>query len=225
VERAGRWGRRAIADIGREFRDQRLTLGLTQAFVAAESGISRPRYTKVEAGTVATLTILEVFRVSAVLGLDPSLKVYPGGAPLRDGAHAERLGQILGHAARPLVHRREVPLPAAEGHLERRAWDADLRGRGERTTIELEMRLHDAQAQERRLALKRRDDHADHFLLLVADTRTNRQVLREHPELFADLPRLRPSRVIAALEAGRHPGTGLVLVERERAAGEGEERG
>ena len=68
-------------------------------------------------------------------------------------------------------------------------------------------------------------DPSDHFLLLVADARTNRQVLREHPDLFADLPRLRQSRVIAALDAGRHPGTGLVLVERERASAAGGEEG
>jgi transcriptional regulator with XRE-family HTH domain len=214
VERARRFGWRAVVDIGREFRDQRMSLGLTQSFVARESGISRPRYTRVEAGKVATLTLLEVYRIAAVLGMDPSMKVYPGGSPLRDGAHAERLGGVLARVARPLVHRREVPLPAHEDHFERRAWDADLLGSGARTTIELEMRLHDAQAQERRISLKRRDDPSDHFLLLVADTRTNRAVLRSHPDLFSDLPRLRQSQVVAALEAGEHPGSGLVLVGR-----------
>ncbi len=74
------------------------------------------------------------------------------------------------------------------------------------------MRLRDGQAAERRINLKRRDDPTDQFLLLVADTRTNRRVLAEYPDLFADLPRLRQSNVIAALQAGRHPPTGLALV-------------
>lgn len=207
-----RLGRAAAEGAGREFRGRRIALGLTQAFAAGASGLSRSRYCEVESGRSGTLTIVEFCRVATVLGLDPVVRLYPGGAPLRDGAHAERLGRFLAHAARPLVQRREVPLPAVDGRLERRAWDADLRGRGERTAIELEIRLYDAQAQERRIALKRRDDPADHFLLLVADTRTNRDVLRLNADLFADLPRLRPSRVVLALEAGRHPGSGLVLV-------------
>ena len=177
--------------------------------------MSRSRYAEVERGRTETLTVVEFHRIAAILGLDPVIRLYPGGSPLRDGAHAERLGQFLAHSARPLVQRREVALPAVEGRLERRAWDATLDGRGARTAVELEMRLYDAQAQERRIALKRRDDPSDHFLLLVADTRTNRAVLRAHPDVFGDLPRLRPSRVIAALKAGNHPGTGLVLVERE----------
>ena len=85
-------------------------------------------------------------------------------------------------------------------------------GAGRRTGVELEMRLRDAQAAERRINLKRRDDPVDGFLLLIADTRTNRRVLREFPDLFGDLARLRQRTVIAALEAGEHPPTGLLLV-------------
>jgi hypothetical protein len=74
------------------------------------------------------------------------------------------------------------------------------------------MRLHDAQALERRVSLKRRDDPTDEFVLLVADTRNNRRVLAEFGGVFADLPRLRPGVVRDALAAGRHPPSGLLLV-------------
>ena len=93
-----------------------------------------------------------------------------------------------------------------------RAWDGMLFGRGERTALELEMRLYDAQAVERRVELKRRDDPTEHFLLLIAATRTNRRVLAAFPGLFVDLPRLKLAAIRAALAAGRHPGTGMVLV-------------
>ncbi len=74
------------------------------------------------------------------------------------------------------------------------------------------MRLHDAQALERRLNLKRRDDPVDSFVLLLADTRHNRRVLAEHPQLFVDLPRL-PVRVLTAcMAAGQHPPSCLALV-------------
>ena len=97
-----------------------------------------------------------------------------------------RLGQA------PLSFRIEVPLPSGSERWERRAWDAMLYGLGERTAIELEMRLRDVQAVRRRHELKRRDDPTEHFLLLVADTRHNRRVVAEFAELFA-APRLRPS--------------------------------
>ena len=87
-----------------------------------------------------------------------------------------------------------------------------LYGSNERTAIELEMRLGDVQALRRRHDLKRRDDPTEHFLLVVAATRHNRRVLAEFASLFDDLPRLRPSAVRQALESGRHPPTGLVLL-------------
>ena len=103
-------------------------------------------------------------------------------------------------------------MPRTSDHPELRAWDAMLFGAGERTAIELETRLRDVQAMRRRVDLKRRDDPTDGFLLLIADTRNNRLVLREFAVLFEDLPRLRPSVVRTALASGRHPHSGLVLV-------------
>jgi len=87
-----------------------------------------------------------------------------------------------------------------------------LTGSGERTALEMEMRLRDGQAVERRIAAKCRDDPVDNFLLLIADTRGNRRVLAEHPELFSHLPRLKTSTVLKTLRAGRHPPSGLVLI-------------
>lgn len=147
-----------------------------------------------------------------MLGLDLSVRTFPGGGPLRDSAHAERLRRVLDHVHAPLSYRTEVPLAAPPGQPEQRAWDAMILGGGWRTGIELEMRLRDAQALERRINLKRRDDPVDRFLLLVANTRTNRRVLAEHPELFPDLRRLRRSAVISELQMGEHPPTGMVLI-------------
>jgi hypothetical protein len=65
---------------------------------------------------------------------------------------------------------------------------------------------------KRRLGLKRRDDALDGFVLVVADTRRNRATIASEPGLFADLPRLRAHRVIAALEAGVHPPSALIFL-------------
>jgi hypothetical protein len=74
------------------------------------------------------------------------------------------------------------------------------------------MRLRDGQALERRIALKRRDDPPDRFVLIVADTHGNRRVLALNPGLFADLPRLGPRAVLERLEKGGHPPTCLVVI-------------
>jgi hypothetical protein len=87
-----------------------------------------------------------------------------------------------------------------------------LYGGARRTAIELEMRLRDAQAMIRRHSLKRRDDPVDGFLLVIAATRTNRHVLAEFADLLPDLPRLRTQLVLAALENGEHPPSGIILI-------------
>jgi transcriptional regulator with XRE-family HTH domain len=199
-------------EIGAEFHERRLQLGLSQAALAEAAGSTRNRCALVEAGRLPTVGLMELNRVAGALGLELFVRAYPGGAAIRDVAHTGKLAAILADVRRPLTCRVEVPLPANSARWERRAWDAVVFGHGERTAIELEMRLRDVQELRRRHGLKRRDDPAEHFLLLVADTRHNRRTIAEFAELFEDLPRLRPSSVRAALGAGRHPPTGLLLV-------------
>lgn len=198
-------------ELGEAFLEQRTVLGLSQAHVAAAAGMDRLRYGRIERGQLPA-TVREIDVIAAVLGLELSLRLFPAGPPVRDAGQAIRMTRFLGHVRPPMRFRIEVGLPAADGRFEQRAWDAMLFGGGERTAIELEMRVRDAQAMRRRHDLKRRDDPTDGFLLLVADTRNNRRVLAEFAALFEDLPRLRPSEAYRALEADRHPGTGILFV-------------
>ena len=78
--------------------------------------------------------------------------------------------------------------------------------------VEVEMRLHDAQAQTGRLRAKAEDGRIDRILLVVAGTRHNRQVLRDFAAYFADWPRLRTANVLATLERGQLPQTGLIVL-------------
>ena len=55
--------------------------------------------------------------------------------------------------------------------------------------FEAETRLYDVQAQVRRILAKFADGHADRVILVLADTRHNRTVLREARELLrSDFP-------------------------------------
>ncbi len=170
LDRGTRMGDRFLQVIGQEFRDARLALGVSQDHVAAAARVSRARYSRIERAQTRTLRVVEFARIASVLGLDPSMRLFPGDRAARDAAHAQRLHGVLAEAAAPLRCGREVPLPSLPDRRELRAWDAMILGQG-RTAVELEMRLHDTQALERRIALKRRDDPTDGFLLLVADTR------------------------------------------------------
>jgi len=211
-DRGTRIGERALESIASEFATARRGLGASQQHVASVARVDRSRYSRLERGKAPTLQVVEVARIAAVLGLDPTFTLYPAGPPARDAAHARRLRACLADSRPPLIVRTEVALPPLPDRRELRAWDAMVAGGGFRTAIELEMRLHDVQAVERRISLKRRDDPTEHFLLLIPDTRNNRRVLDSVGWSLAGLSRLRTANVRAALEAGRHPGTGFVLV-------------
>jgi transcriptional regulator with XRE-family HTH domain len=211
-DRGSRKGARLVRSIGEEFRTARLALGLSQRYVARAARISRSQYGRIELGAVQHLSMLTAARISAVLGLDLSARVYPGGRPIRDAAHAQRLRRLLDHVGAPLGFVTDVPLRRTTEYPEQRAWDVVLSGDGRRTAVELETRLYDVQALTRRIHLKQRDDAPDQLLLVVANTRANRRVVHEFGSLFADWPRLRTAGVLKTLRSGHHPGTGLILL-------------
>jgi transcriptional regulator with XRE-family HTH domain len=212
-DRSRRRSERLISVLAEEFRDKRLATGLSQREVASGVGISRPTYTRIENAQSRRVSVEVLCGIAACLGLDLAVNVYPGPEPLRDGPSTNRLRSVLENVASPLSYATEVALRTGPGRrFEQRAWDAVISGSGKRTGVELEMRLRDAQAVERRLNLKRHDDPVDHFVLLVADTKHNRAVLREHPALFRDLARLTRLQLVGFLKAGLHPPDALVLV-------------
>jgi transcriptional regulator with XRE-family HTH domain len=205
-------GERRVREIGEEFKHERIRLGLSQERVALAARIPRADLSLIERGKLKRLSIVTAARTAAVLGLDLWVRVFPGGQSIRDAGQAKGLGKLLACVGHPLEYRMEVTLPARQDGYEQRAWDVQITGHGEKTSIEYEARLYDVQAQQRRWHGKLRDDPPEHFLLVVADTPANRRVLRDHAELFADLPRLRTANVLKELRAGRHPGTGLILL-------------
>ena len=207
-DRGRRLGLRALTQLGEELRQQRHNSGASQATLGREGGLSRSAAARYESARYLPATIVEMCQLLAASGLGLKVSTYPLGDGPRDARHASGLAAVLGHARAPVAWRTEVPLPNPG---DARAWDALITGAGKRTGVEFERALRDIQAQGRRLALKRRDGGVDYVLLLVADTRANRQVLRAHPTFMAELPRLPLRALLATLAAGRHPGDALVL--------------
>jgi transcriptional regulator with XRE-family HTH domain len=168
--------RALLAAMGREVRVARRALGLTQADVARASGVSRSWISRIELGQGPEIGFTLLSKVAAVVGLDLSLKAYPGPRGLRDRGQRDALGRIRVLLPSEAPWRTEVPLPIP-GDL--RAWDAMTSLWGLVVGVEVEMHLVDGQALERRLHLKVRDGRVDRLVLVVADTRANREALRD----------------------------------------------
>jgi hypothetical protein len=103
----------------------------------------------------------------------------------------------------------EVPLP---GHGDLRAWDALLTVGPVQIGIEAETRLRDAQALERRCALKMRDGRIDLLILLVSDTAHNRAFLDMYREALRVRFPLDGRQLLPELRAGRAPSASGILV-------------
>lgn len=206
----GRWrAERVRSELVTSWRELRLSAGLTQANIARASGMARSTYSDLERGRTAEVSLLRATIVSAVLGQDLSLKLYPVGPPVRDAAHLALLTDFGGRAGASwrLTYEAPIPIPG-----DRRAWDILMDG-PVTIGVEAETRPRDLQALERAMHLKQRDSGTKRVVLLIRGSRRNRQLIREL------LPTLRPSfplgtaEVMRALKDGRDPGAdGLVVL-------------
>src|SRR4051794_9327709 len=104
-----RRGERSIREFGAECRDARLRLGLSQREVAAAGRLNRSTYSRLETGTARSLQIIVAARVAAVLGLDLSIRTFPGGSSIRDAGQAPRLAWLVSCVAAPLTYRVDAP--------------------------------------------------------------------------------------------------------------------
>lgn len=197
-----------LARLMAEARAARLAAGLGQDDVAAALGISRSQYSRMERGLSPDISINRAARLFAVLGQELSVRAFPAGDPIRDVAHTALLERLRARCHRSFRWRTEVPLPIP-GDL--RAWDATAVCPTCRIGVEAETRLRDIQALDRRLALKERDGGMDRLVLLVLDSRSNREVVRAYGDLLALRFPVQGTRAMELLGAGVDPG-GNVLV-------------
>lgn len=184
--------------------------GIAQRDVARAAGCSRQLVSAIEAGGHTDIGVIRLARVAAVVGLDVSVRAFLGDRALADA------GQL--HVIRRLQRRLRAAgwawateVPVAIG--DRRAFDAVLQSGKGRVAVEAITRLVDAQAQVRQILLKQRDASMGCVVLVLADTRHNREAVPDaQPTLGPAFP-LRGHAVMRALRAGRVPArNGLLLL-------------
>jgi transcriptional regulator with XRE-family HTH domain len=194
-----------------ELRDARLAAALSLDAAARAAGMSASQLSRLELGRLERPDLEQVWQAASVVGLRASLNLYPAGSPVRDRAQLALLSRFERCLGGGLRMRREVPLPIP-GDL--RAWDAVVEGSDGVFFTEGESHVRDAQALERRIRLKVRDDPRARVVVLVL-TRSDhhRAVLAEHRESLRDLLPLDGGAVLRAVRAGRCPAaSGIVLV-------------
>jgi transcriptional regulator with XRE-family HTH domain len=195
---------------GTDIRLTRRGAGLSLKATAESVGLSESTFSRLERGRLTNVTVDQLALACSAVGLKFTGRAYPDGDPVRDAGHTRllmRLRTVLDPRAR---WRTEVPMPIP-GDL--RAWDAQIQLGGAVVAVEAEMRVGDLQALERRIALKCRDGGLELVILVVADTRGNRHVLREHREALRARFPLDTRAVLKALREGRLPeASGIVVL-------------
>ncbi len=193
----------------RELRDGRLDRGLGGSDIAREAGISPAQYSRIERGLTESVAIEQAAVLLAAVGLELSVRVYPGGEPLRDAAHVALIARFTAGLHRSLRVRTEVPFPAPG---DRRAWDLVVSGREWRHAVEAETRPRDRQALERRLALKLLDGDVSSLSLLLLDSRHNRDFVRANADVLTERFPVPGRRTLELLRAGVDPGGNSIIL-------------
>jgi transcriptional regulator with XRE-family HTH domain len=214
ASRGTRRGRRLLADLGDDIRAARRASGVSQAAVATAAGLSSSEVSRIEQGGSPWLDIVTASRICAVVGLDLSVRAYPGPNPVRDAAHVRLIAAFRARLGVGLVVRTEVPI-GRERDL--RAWDVTTTDLRATAAAEFETRLTDAQALTRRVTLKCRDSGIAIVILVVSDTANNRDAVASARAYLRPLFPLDSSAILLALAAGRVPDAGGIVFIRSTA--------
>lgn len=201
--------RRLIEAAGRELRDARRDRDLSMAEVGRAVDLSESTVSRIERGLVAHVSVVDLARLHAAVGLELSVKSYPGGAPIRDSAQLDLIADFCALLHPSLGWSTEVPLPGAG---DQRAWDVVVRGDSWRTGIEAETGPRDSQALVRRVRLKQRDGQVDSVVLLLRSTVRTRRFLADAGEQVRAAFPGDGAVALARLRAGADPGENAVIM-------------
>jgi transcriptional regulator with XRE-family HTH domain len=184
--------RQQVAKLGSEVVTTRRSLGWSQARVARRAGVAQASVARFEAGNTH-LTLPVMVAIMAAVGLDVSLRAFPGGGvSLRDSGQLALADGLCAEANQ--AWKAHLEAPTGPGSMQA----ADILFQGARAGIhvELESNFVDLQAQLRngtlkRDALQQRLGFPVAFVLGLRDSPTNRAAVAAHRSV-----------VLAALPAG-----------------------
>ncbi len=209
VDRATTSARELTARAGREIRIARTGRGLSLRAVGGATGLSESVVSRIERGLQARVTVHDLARLHAAVGLELAVRSYPGGQPIRDAAHVALLHDFRLGLHESIAWATEVPIAI---HGDGRAWDGFIQSGAWRYGIEAETAPNDSQSLIRRIQQKVRDSSVDGVMLVLRPTRQTRSFLSASLPMLLDAFPLDGERTRAALRAGDDPGGSAVIV-------------
>ena len=195
-------------ELGRELRECRLLAGISQAEHARVVGVHQTTIGRIERGELPSVSLQVLAECFAVLGHEFGARAFASGSPIRDAAHVDLLTRFRGRVSDSWHWSYEVPIGGAG---DPRAWDAVISEGATRVPVEAETWLRDVQALLRRLDGKLQDAGGRHLVLVVADTRSNRDVVRAAGEIFRSAFPVSAAAALTALRDGRDPGGNALI--------------
>jgi transcriptional regulator with XRE-family HTH domain len=210
-DRAARRARALVARTVGDIRGGRVSAGLSQASVAHRLGISRSRLSRIELGLESRVPAELLVRYAASVGFDLAVRAYPAGDLGLDRAQRRLIRRLMDRLGPDWTWRFEVPLPIPG---DARAFDAVGRHRvtGLIIYVEAETRLEDIQAVLRRITIKCRDGSVTRLIVLVSDTRHNREIVHAAAPELAAMFAAGSRRTLARLIAGLDPGADALIL-------------
>ena len=216
IDRGRRLADRDRRGTGDEIRTARRAVGLTIRQVGERAGLSAAQAGRIARAVLPSVSVDQLARLGAVVGLDVRVRTYPGPDPTVDAGQLPVLARFRARLPTGVTVPTEVPLPIIG---DQRAWDGLIRGlawpgTGERVDLpfDVEARLTNTQAQVRRLMLKARDSGFEHVLLVLGRTHHNRAALQAAGASLTDSFPISARRALAALSIGEHPGGSAIIL-------------
>ena len=194
---------------GREIRAARTGRGLSLRIVGAATGLSESVVSRIERGLSVRVSVYDLARLHAVVGLELSVRSYPGGQPIRDAAHVALLADFRLGLHRSIKWSTEVPMPILQ---DARAWDGFLQSTGWRYGVEAETAPNDSQALIRRVQQKQRDSQVDGVMLVLRPTRQTLEFLAVTSRVLHEAFPVDGDQAMKSLRGGIDPGGSAVIV-------------
>jgi transcriptional regulator with XRE-family HTH domain len=195
--------------LGDELRRARLHAGLSQAAVGHAIGCSGSTISRRESASIRSVSVDDVMRHGAVVGLVLRADLLPLGSPLRDAGQLRVLNRLQPNVAPPFQWSVEWPVRSDD----LRAFDAVAIAPGCRIAFEVWSRARDVQAQARSSMRKQVDGRMDRLVLVFGSTWTNRRAVGDAGDALLRSFPITSRRVLDALRSGRDPGgNGIVFI-------------
>jgi len=191
--------------------ETRRIAGVSQELLARQLGRSQSVVSRLERlRDIDRVSLVDASEIASLLGLEFSAGLHPAGEPIRDKGHQALIGRFRALLSAVFKVMAEVPLPTPG---DRRAWDLLLRLPAQLIGVEAETRIRDMQRLVRHVHKRERDGGVDVIVLLLAATRTNRELVDELRVALGPAYSTPPREILRALRTGQPiPGSGVVLL-------------